>query len=182
MAFTVLALAVGTAIGLASGGRFRYLPDHRIRAWWLLPVGFGLQFATDHLALGRLGTPLVLVGSAALLTFAAHNRHLVGMGIVAIGVAANALVIASNGGMPVRPDAVVAAGIARRSTEPFISYGARHHREGPSDHLDFLADIIPIPALHEVASFGDVILAVGGADVVAHLLRPKRRHLVRTAG
>lgn len=173
---TGVALVAGAIVGLAMGGRFRFLPQRRIRAAWLVAVGFGLQYATDHLKVGRLGTPMVLAGAAALLLFAAANPHLVGIGVVAVGVAANAIVITVDDGMPVRPGAVVAAHIATRAQEPFLTYGLRHHREGPDDTIRPLGDIIPLPLFHEVVSVGDLILAFGVASTLAHLLQPAPRH------
>jgi hypothetical protein len=169
---TALALITGAAIGLARGGRPRNVGCHRLRAWWLVVIGFALQVAADHVDAGSLGTVAVLVGAASLLAFAALNPQLVGIGVVAIGVAANALVIGIDDGMPVRPAAVVAAHIASRADEPLLGYGFRHHREGPSDRLRLLADNIPIPPFHQVVSFGDLILAFGVAATVAHLLMP----------
>jgi hypothetical protein len=177
---TGLALVIGVVVGLARGGRPRYIGRHRLRAWWLVVVGFALQVATDHVDLGSFGTVAVLVGAAALLAFAALNPHLVGIGVVAVGVALNALVIGLDDGMPVRSRAVVAAHVASGAEEPTMSYGYRHHREGPGDRLRPLGDIIPIPALHEVVSFGDLILAFGVAATVANLLRPVRRDAARS--
>lgn len=178
---TGLALVSGAVIGLACGGRFRFVSLHPLRAWWLVVVGFGLQLAADHLNVGGFGTVMVLAGAAALLTFAARNPHLVGIGVVAVGVAANALVIGINGGMPVRPAAVVAAHIATTAELPALNYGHRHHGERPSDKLRPLADMIPLPEFHEVLSFGDLILAVGVGATVAHLLQPVPRHTHRPA-
>jgi len=177
---TALALVIGVVVGLAIGGRPRYVGRHRLRAWWLVVVGFGLQLATDHLDLGSLGTPVVLVGAASLLAFAALNPHLVGIGVVAVGVALNALVIGVNDGMPVRARAVVAAHVATAAEEPSLSYGYRHHREGPGDRLRGLGDVIPVAAFHEVVSFGDLILSAGVAATVANLLRPARRGKAKT--
>jgi hypothetical protein len=173
---TGLALVAGAVIGLASGGRPRFLGRHRLRASWLVLVGFGLQLATDHLNVGGLGTAMVLAGAVALLAFAVLNPTLVGIGVVAVGVAANALVIGLNDGMPVRPSSVVAAHIATREQQPTLSYGYRHHAETPSDKVRVLGDIIPLPQFREVVSFGDLILALGVAATIAHLSRPGPLH------
>ncbi len=174
---TGLALVTGAVIGLATGGRPRYLGRHRLRAWWLVALGFGLQAATDRFDVGAWGSALVLVGAAALLVFAALNPQLVGIGVVAAGVAANALVIGVNAGMPVRPSAVIAAHITTRADEPTLDYGNRHHRQRASDRLLALSDIIALAPVHEVVSFGDLILAIGVAATVARLLSPPARHL-----
>ncbi|MDP9075119.1 MAG: DUF5317 domain-containing protein [Actinomycetota bacterium] len=174
---TVLALITGVIIGRLTGGRFRNLAAHPFRAWWLLIVGVGLQVLLDRVDLGGISTVAQLAGYVALLAFAALNSAIVGMGIIAIGVACNAVAIGLNGGMPVSPSAVVSARIASDTVEPQIGYGLRHHRQRPGDRLVFLSDIIPIPELHEVVSFGDLILAIGVADTAAHLLAPRKRHL-----
>jgi hypothetical protein len=179
---TVLALITGVVIGRLTGGRFRYLAGSHFHAWWLLLVGVGLQVTTDRVDLGAFGTVGQLAGYVALLGFAAFNWHLVGMGIIAVGVACNALAIGLNGGMPVSPSAVISARIADEASEPQLGYGLRHHRQRPHDHLVFLSDIIPIPELHEVVSFGDLILAIGVADTAAHLLRPRNRHVAGEEG
>jgi hypothetical protein len=179
MAFTVLALVVGAALGLCSGGRIRNVAGHPIRAWWLLIGGVGLLAALGHVSAGSVGALGMLAGNCFLLAFAAMNRTLVGIGIIAVGLAANALVIGLNGGMPVRPQAVVAAHIADRQGLADVAYGNRHHREHPGDKLRWLGDIIPVREFHEVLSFGDIVLAIGVADVIAHLLHPRRRPLDR---
>lgn len=177
---TGLALVTGAVIGLATGGRPRCIGRHHLRAWWLVVVGFGLQLAADRIDIAWLGTAAVLGGAAGLLIFAALNPHLVGIGVVAIGVSANALVIGVDNGMPVRTSAVVAAHLATPAEEPLLGYGHRHHRETSGDHLTPLADIIPIPEFREVVSVGDLILAVGVAATVTHLLRPVARHAARS--
>ncbi|MDQ6616313.1 MAG: DUF5317 domain-containing protein [Actinomycetota bacterium] len=179
---TGLALVIGAAIGTARGGRPRFIAQRTMRTWWLVVVGFGLQVATDHLDVGGLGTALVLAGALALLVFAALNPNLVGIGVVAVGVAANALVIGANDGMPVRPASLIAANVATAAQEPGLAYGRRHHREGRSDKLEALADIIPIAPFHQVVSIGDLILAVGVAATIAHLFEPLPRHAARSTG
>jgi uncharacterized protein DUF5317 len=173
---TGLALVTGAVIGLVTGGRMRFVAHHRIRAWWMVLLGFGLQAAAENVDIGRLGTAVVLGGAVALLAFAALNPQLVGIGVVAVGVACNALVIGVNNGMPVRASAVVAAHIATAAEQPSLNYGYRHHAETGHDQLRFLDDDIPLPPFREVVSFGDLILAIGVAATVAHLLRPVPLH------
>jgi hypothetical protein len=180
MTFTVGALGVGAVAGLLTGGRLRNVAGHRLVAGWLLVLGVILHAAAARLDLGPLGIVSLLAGYGCLLAFAARNQTLVGIGIVAIGLAANAFVIAVNDGMPVRTSAVVAAHITDRPGLAALVYGRLHHLEHPGDRLGQLGDIIPVPMAHEVLSFGDLILAVGVADLVAHLLHPKRRR--RPAG
>jgi Family of unknown function (DUF5317) len=175
MTFTVLALVVGAAIGHLTGGRLRHVAGHPLRAWSLLVAGFLLQAATTRLDLGLIGTVTLLAGYVCLLAFALVNRALIGVGVVVVGLAANAIVISANGGMPVRGRAVVAAHIAAGSELSGLDYGHLHHRESGGDRLRSLGDIVPVPQIHQVLSFGDLVLAVGVADVVVHLFRPRRR-------
>jgi Family of unknown function (DUF5317) len=179
MTFTVGALLVGAVVGFLTGGRLRNVAGHRLVAGWLLVLGVILHTAAGRLDLGPVGIVSLLAGYGCLLAFAARNHTLVGIGIVALGLAANALVIAVNGGMPVRTSAVVAAHVTDRPGLATLNYGRLHHRERSGDRLRQLADIIPVPRAREVLSFSDLILAVGVADLVAHLLHPRHRRRPR---
>ena len=173
--FTALAAAVGLLIGLVSGGSLRRLGDRRFHLWPLLPVGVALQLPLAD----RLGFGGLLGSYACLLAFALANIRLVGMGLVAVGIALNTMPIAVNRGMPVDRDAIVAARITTAAKVKTLHLDRKHHLERKSDTLMVLADIIPVRPVHEVVSFGDVVLAVGVADVIYHLLRPRLRHAIR---
>jgi len=45
-----------------------------------------------------------------------------------------------------------------------------------------ISDVIPARPLREVLSFGDVIMAVGLADVLLHLLRPPAGNAYAASG
>ncbi|HET9443264.1 MAG TPA: DUF5317 family protein [Acidimicrobiales bacterium] len=200
MRFTLLALAAGLAIGLVTGGRLSHLGSRGLRLWPLLLAGLALQPLSVRLDGGA--ATAALVGSyALLLAFALANVAVVGMWLVATGIALNLAVITVNSGMPVRPSALRAAGLVgegaadhlrpaptRASSperEPVPAravLAAKHHLERPSDRLVVLGDIIPVAPLREVVSFGDVAMAVGLADVVAHLLRPLAGRRARSPG
>ncbi|HET7488371.1 MAG TPA: DUF5317 family protein [Acidimicrobiales bacterium] len=170
MRFTLLAVATGVVAGLLTGGRFRNLSFRRLRLWPLLLGGVALQALA--LRAGGPSTALLLASYALLLAFAAANVIVVGMWLVATGIALNLAVVAVNGGMPVRPAALVAAGLAERGRPGEVVLSGKHHLERPSDRLVPIDDRIPVPLLGEVASAGDVVMAVGVADVVARLLAP----------
>jgi hypothetical protein len=79
----------------------------------------------------------------------------------------------------VREKAVYQAAIVERGDTVSIDE-IKHHLETPDDDLMVLADIIPVKPLHQVLSFGDLILSVGVADLLVHLLLPvggRRRRL-----
>src|SRR5438270_1525271 len=106
MGHTVLAIGIGMVLGLLVGGRPRHLSDHRFQLWPLVVVGLALQVPN---AAGAMGFVLLIASYACLVVFAVANLQLVGMGLVALGLTANALVIVVNHGMPVRASAIVAA-------------------------------------------------------------------------
>jgi hypothetical protein len=175
MRFTLLAMAAGAAIGLLAGGRRRSMAGQSLRMWPLLGAGLALQ-----LLVGRIDGAeyaLLVASYVCLLAFAAANVAVVGMWMVATGVAVNLAAIALNAGMPVRPDALVAAGLAEPGRAGDVRLAAKHHLERPSDRLPLLGDIIPVQPLGEVVSFGDVVMAVGAANVVARLLAPAPRRV-----
>jgi hypothetical protein len=174
MRFTVVAVAAGVLIGLATGGGFRHLAGRSLRSWSLLFSGLALQ-AVGSTMESKLGLALVVTSYGLLVAFALANASMVGMWLVALGIALNLVVIAVNGGMPVRPSAVVVAGIADSTELEVIDLGPKRHIERPTDRLTGLGDVIPVRPLSEVLSFGDVMMNVGVANVLAHLLRPSRR-------
>lgn len=176
MAYAVVALLLGGAVGLATGGRLTNLGEHRLAGWWLLPVGVGVQVLSNTIE-GDPAFALLLASYVLLAAFTLANARLFGMVVVTIGLLANLLVIAVNEGMPVRREAVIKAGIAADDRDlASISMQNKHHYERPSDDLMFLADIIPVRPLREVLSIGDVIMSAGIAAVVATLLRKEPTH------
>jgi hypothetical protein len=173
----VLAVVVGFVVGRARGGRFEHLGAWSVTAWWLLPAGAVLQLVPELLSVPGPGA--WIVGSyVALGGFAAANLRLVGMGVVLAGLTLNLTVIVLNGAMPVRAEALVAAGIVDPvgvGGDLELDLGAKRRLERPDDRLPVLGDIVPVPGIAEVLSFGDLVLAVGLADVVANLLRAPRQ-------
>jgi len=156
MRFTTVALAAGVVAGLMAGGRLSNLGRRTFSAWPLLAVGVALQL---------LSSPASLTWSYVfLLLFATANLRTPGMGLLATGLALNALVVGVNGGMPVH------------GGDPWLS--GKHHMETSADRLTFLDDRIPVDVLGEVLSFGDLVLAVGLVVTMAALVRkpPEGRH------
>jgi len=176
VAYAVVALLLGVAVGLATGGRLRNLGEHRLAAWWVLPLGVGAQLVSNQLG-GDAAFALLLASYVLLAAFTVANIRIFGMVAVTIGLLANLLVIAVNEGMPVRREAVIKAGIADDDRDlATISMQSKHHYERPSDDLMILADIIPVRPLREVLSIGDVAMSAGIAAVVAALLRKEPSH------
>lgn len=167
MTLVLLALAAGVLAGYARGGGLSRLTAlHPIRNRLLL-TALGLH------ALGVLGgfawAPLLptLVGlSWALLGYYAWvNRSIHGATLVALGLAANAAVMLTNGGMPVSADAAVRAGV---DPAVVVSEG-QHELTGDDTRLAWLGKVVPVafPPRPEVVTPGDVAVAAGLALAVA---------------
>jgi hypothetical protein len=150
----VVALAI--VIGWSRGGKLANLSEIRVRIWWLLFVGFGLQAVALFLPIDRhgLAVALILISYLPLLLFVWLNRDMAGMWIAGIGILMNFTVIALNAGMPVMLEAIQVAG---GSGIPDL--GARHVLMSEGTKLPFLGDVIPLP--RSVISIGDVFLAIG---------------------
>jgi hypothetical protein len=173
MLLAVIALVAGGVAGLLLGGRPRPLARTRLRGFGLLVVGAAAEVVGSYWATGPAATAILVAGYVVLAGFALLNGSVAGMVLIAAGLAANALVVGINGGMPVR-------GVA-----PSAPLGARHHGERPADRLTILGDVVRIAPLHQTVSAGDIVLATGVAVTVVTLLgpaAPRRRRTVDVTG
>ena len=110
-----------------------------------------------------------------LLAFCGRNVVRTGMTVVLIGLAANALAITVNHGMPEKLAPRWAAHVDAGTT-------VLHHPDDASTHLYWMTDVIYVPPMHEVISFGDLIIAIGLIDVAFHASRRRRRMAAGTFG
>jgi hypothetical protein len=174
MSFTVFALVLGVVLGFATGGRPRNITLRPLRGVGALGGAVVLQALPALLDLSPTAGLACVLGSYVLLVaFALANIRLIGMPVALVGLLLNVLVIGINGGMPVRGDAILAIDRDRTPAQlRQIEYGAKRHLEDGNDELTFLGDVVPVVPLRQVLSFGDLILAVGLANVVFRLLRP----------
>lgn len=170
MLLSLAALVVGGLVGLATGGRFRHAANRRIPWWGLIVAGFALQIAADRWLDGAASYAAMVAGPLCLLGWAARNARLAGVGLIAVGLVANTFVLALDRGMPVERAAMVRAGVAAAADPAVRPSGHRHHVATAADHLRFLDDRIALGPTHEVVSVGDIVLAVGVAVLVVHLL------------
>jgi hypothetical protein len=122
---------------------------------------------------GNTAVLLAVASLAGLVSFSVANLHLIGMGVMTIGLGVNLFAIMANGGMPVSAHALVAAKIVNADEVAHVELRGARHLESPFDAITVLGDIIPMR--RQVVSFGDLIIAVATADVVAHLARRQRR-------
>lgn len=171
MSLAVVALVVAVAIGWLRGGSLDRLGALRLRSRRLLVLAFLAQ-----LAAAVVGGPLHPVGLAAsgalVVAFLLRNRGIRGTGLLALGLLANAVVVAANGAMPVSTSAAGRAGV---TTQPILAGADRRHElAGADTRLRWLSDVIPVPLplRPAVVSAGDVLVAAGAAQLVVVGMAP----------
>jgi Family of unknown function (DUF5317) len=174
----LIAVAVALVIPLVTRGSYKRLLGAEWHLGWVLFAGLGIQIFLEYVSIPRdrwhdVGFGLLVASYVLILGFAARNFVLRGMGIVIIGIACNALVITLNQGMPVK---IPVKWQNQTWTQPTV----KHHPQQPDDKLRFLSDIIVLEHPYDtVLSFGDLILAVGLADLAFNASRrPKSRRTV----
>jgi hypothetical protein len=173
-------ILIGLYAGLVRGGLVRNIGLARLQWWGLLVVGVAVPVLVNRADPSR-GVALVVLSLGALIAFTLRNRALTGMSIVAIGLCANLAVVLLNDGMPVRRDALVAAGLASADEVDRVEIAGVQRLEQDGDVLLFLADVIPLPETNQVLSFGDLVILAGLADVAANLLLARRRETASPA-
>jgi Family of unknown function (DUF5317) len=166
----VIAIAAAILIVPLTGGQFRQLGRIRVRRLWLLFGGLGLQILLELIDLPRaryddVGLAILLASYVLIIGFGLSNLLLTGMGVITIGIALNAFVIALNQGMPYRvPDGEKA------------ETSVKHRPEKPDDTLPQLGDYIVLDSpVNASISFGDLIIAVGLVDLTYRASRRPRR-------
>jgi Family of unknown function (DUF5317) len=183
---TLLAVAVGVAAGLVSGGTLRGLGRVRPAAPLLIVAWAGLLVATLRFDVPAAGT-LFLLAHLAGIGFAFLNRYeLPGIAVLGVGIALNLAVIVVNDAMPYRVSSLAAAGIdigTDIGADGMFPVNAQTRPERDTDRLLVLADVIPFDAgpIHEVLSAGDVVAALGAAYTAYRAMTARSRPRGSTA-
>lgn len=179
-------VAVFAAVGLAAGGirrgRLTSVVRARPRLWGLAAVALVITVAADALGagggflgfeLGGVPGPvlLALVGMGSGLAFVASNLAVGGMAVIGAGIAANLVPLVANRATPVRATALVRARIAAAEDVDRAVLGGPREIADSGTVLELLGDVIPVPPLGLVVSFGDLIILVGLAAVIHNLMR-----------
>jgi hypothetical protein len=161
-----------------TGGSWARLGQLRLRALWLLVGAFLAQLGLEYVGLPEaryddLGFALLLGTYAMILVFCWLNRRVSGMWIVTVGVCLNLLVISLNQGMPTKEVAVERDG---RTVNVRIDRSIKHRPAEDDDLLPFLGDQLTAPGFpHDIFSIGDIVIAIGVADVCFEASRRPRR-------
>ena len=166
-----LAFVVGVSLGRLRGGRFQALSTLRLRATGLVVLAVIVQ-----LGLGAVASDawryIALMASYGLMGVwlainlrEGPNWRRGGLALVAAGYALNLLAIVPNGNMPVSTDALRRAGGSQASFEekPNID---KHVASGADHVWPWLGDVIAVPPLRAVISFGDLAMLIGVVIVV----------------
>ncbi len=183
MAFAplVLAIIIGFAVGIARRGRLRAIAGARVASLPLLFLAVAIGVAVDRVDLPGSGW-WALAGLVAALAFTVRNLLIVGMAVIGVGIVVNLVPIAVNGTMPVRGDALVEAGMIEAGEIDRVVLSGPRELADDDTRLAWLGDTIPVAIADQVVSFGDLIILVGVADVIANLmLRRRRRRLPASA-
>ncbi len=176
MLLTPLAIIAGLAVGIARGGKPENLRTMALRWTPLLIIGLVLQTVGDQFSWGG-GAIMLLIGSFLLITALGRNLHLKGMTIVSVGLLLNLTVLVFNGHVPTRLSALIKAGKADADVDPdrISGIGQVGQLETVDTTLPILGDVIPIPVVNEVVSFGDLIMIAGLFVLFMNLLLLPRR-------
>lgn len=181
MAPVLLAALAGALVGVLREPLGAHLRDPVVVVPGLAAVGVVLQLATGPVGGGAAGW-LLAASLLSLLAFAVRNRRLVGMGVLATGLAMNAAVVVANGAMPVRAEAVVRAGVAEPAELALVDLGGGRRFERDDDRLVLLGDLVPVRRLGAVLSLGDLVVMAGVAAVACDLVRHAARGQGRWPG
>lgn len=176
----LLALTLGVAalIVIVTRGSWSRLFHLPIRGSLFFVAGLLLQGALDlvDFAPDRVETTgygLLMLSYALLLTFCLINLPLRGMGVIALGIALNTVVIGLNLGMPTRGVGLDAEG--NRIEKP-IEQTVKHRPASDDDLLGFLGDEILLPEPFDaLISVGDIVLALGICELAYFGSRTRRR-------
>lgn len=170
MTVCVVGVTIGLVAGLLTGGHLRAIGTVPVR----MPLTtFGALTALVLIRAGFAGDAgmLLLTALSILAGAAIANRHLAGLGVVAVGLMANLAPVLFDGGTPVDPRALEAVGIAPAEAQLAPSqHLATDHTSVPA-----LSAQIPIPFAGVVVSFGDLIVAVGLAATARNATRVEVR-------
>jgi hypothetical protein len=167
--FVVSAVTGGVLAGWLLGGslrRLELLTVHRLR---LLILAVVTQVVGTVVLAGTLYLIALLASLGLAAAFLLSNPRLAGRGLLLIGLAANALVIALNGAMPVTLTAAARAGLQTGA----LLDDPRHRPAGPATRLPLLEDRVPLPlpVLPQVLSIGDILVAAGAGLLVCQAMR-----------
>jgi MFS family permease len=166
----IAGILLGLLLGLWSGGRITNLASIQLRWVGVLFAAVIVRFGTEILLnagveiVDVLRVPLLATGFGLLLAGLWVNRSYPGLSLAFIGILLNGTVIVVNGGyMPIWASALAAAGFSEQELTSALHVVLPGTASDFLLHLLIIGDVIPIPVpfLANVASLGDIFLAIG---------------------
>ena len=185
-ALLAVSLGLGLAIGAASGGTLRGLSNVRLRATPLLALSLvaglaplAIEIAAEPRRWIQMATNLGVLIFLGVNARGLRGSLRVGLGLIAAGWAMNFAVITANKGMPL---SLWAWGHSGQTGTPTPGEGGffKIVLAGPGTVLRPLGDVIPVRALSQVVSIGDVVLVAGIAAVISAAMRTAPRAAAET--
>jgi hypothetical protein len=174
----ILTVVFALLVVLLTFGSISQLSQLSVAGGWMLAGGLGIQVVLEVVEIpddqiDTIGYGLLMASFALLLAFCLTNLRTWGFGVIAVGIAMNALVIGLNQGMPTIPIGNDADG--NRVQKPF-ERSVKHRPQEPDDLLAFLDDRILLPEPFDaVLSFGDLVVSVGICELAYFASRRRRR-------
>ncbi|MDP1808400.1 MAG: DUF5317 family protein [Actinomycetota bacterium] len=165
-------IAISLFAGWIFGGKISHLVDVKLVGAEFIIAAFVAQMLVPRMAAidQSLGY-LFHVGSYLMLLIAfSRNEPTPAVGLMAMGVFLNFVVISLNGGMPVR------------TAIPIVFTDSIHLKLAGTTWLPWLGDVIPWPlpaGLGGLVSVGDILLSAGVATMIVRGMRysGKRRKI-----
>jgi hypothetical protein len=165
-------MAGALVIGWTTGGSLARLGEVPLHGWRLVIAAVaaaigGVLAGSAGGWFGRAaGVAGLVIAATCLLVLMARNRRVEGVPLIALGLLLNALVVGTNGAMPVSLYAEARAGVSTGSIVEGNS--PRHEIAGADTHLRRLADVIPVPlpVRPETVSAGDILIVAGAGLLI----------------
>lgn len=166
----VVMIFIGLLAALASGGSVGRLKTERLRGETALLALLPAQILWPALSRAaglscQVSISVWLTMMAGLVLILARNvKRRLPLGLAALGVAANLLVIALNGAMPVSLAASSELGLRRVEARRVLVQDCLHEEITGGTRLPWMADVIAVPGpdwLSAVISPGDLLLGGG---------------------
>ena len=145
MAFAplVLAVVIGAIVGVCRGGHVAALSGVRFASLSLVVMAVISSVAVEHLDLPAPGW--IALGSLVMaLAFAFRNIRLAGMAVVSVGIIANLVPLVLNGATPVRPEALVEAGMIDAADLEHVTLSGPYELSDADTSIASLGDTIPL--------------------------------------
>jgi hypothetical protein len=175
-------VVIAVLLGYVLGGRLHRFENLRINRWGLAIAGAILTAIVNlfpALSIGPIpdtvvGPVLLATSYFLLVVFLISNRWIPAGYVMIAGLLLNLVVVVSNGGMPVRAEAITTAG-----GDPAVLQDAsvgKHHLMNGDDVFWQLGDVIGVPEpIGVVLSPGDVLLYGGMVYSIVQIMRGRRR-------